>query len=500
MPNKVTPCVTMVICVAGCGTTTSTDFPYQHTLPPPVFKSAGKTDSQSQTDIKTDRPDQTIDTPAGTLEKTLPPVLKTTFQKIPETVSLQKNTLKSTPPPKPFFTPLAQQSKKNDTEPFRGQKNAPDNTATAGAMLLPLLKPMPNNVVVIPEAVIYPRYIQVGPEYFGPDSEIAPYVISRAPDQPGRDNDTIETRPLAILPKSFGEAEKHHRIAVESTMPLPQQRPAQRQPQRTAREKIIAKIYPIPVTAPGRTPDAPQHLSPVQKTPIAGINRPELPVTADKQPKLPLYRVKLNNPGLPKAQIAGLSRNIGPIDTLPTSISELEVSPSDIKTFPKPRQKPHREDSGYQIAGTASGVTTQPYRIPAAPPANDRETALTCLVNRGSGDRMILVCEGVEVSKSDVFRAVVEGESAFRGLRSFNTAQDVIKIYGFNNERFNAMSHGPQSARDIAFLRALRNSGRHIRVKGRQFDLYLMRGDLGLATVLIEQVSDTGRPAPALYN
>jgi len=167
---------------------------------------------------------------------------------------------------------------------------------------------------------------------------------------------------------------------------------------------------------------------------------------------------------------------------------------------PQPRQKPRRGRDGLQVAGTVSGVTTKRLNSITTKPANDIRPPSVCLVNRGSNDRMILICEGVDVSKSDIFRSVVEGESAFRGLRLFDETPAVIDSYGFNPERFNAMSQGPRSARDLAFLRALRESRQQIRVKGRLFDLYLMKGDKRLATVLIEQVSEVEMPASIRAN
>ena len=136
--------------------------------------------------------------------------------------------------------------------------------------------------------------------------------------------------------------------------------------------------------------------------------------------------------------------------------------------------------------------------MPQPAEATGAETALSpadCFVNRGSNERMILVCQGNDVSPSQVFRAVTEGESAFRGLRDFDTADRVIGTYGFNTTRFRAISQGPSDATDLAFLRALRRSRRSVQVKGRPFDMYLMKGDRSVATVLIEQAMAPERSA-----
>ena len=204
----------------------------------------------------------------------------------------------------------------------------------------------------------------------------------------------------------------------------------------------------------------------------------------------PTYRVSVAPPQSIETTVASLSPVL-PIET--SALPDLSVASDDdladdFFRTPTPNPKP-RPTGLVQVAGRVAGFSGQPLQTIASQPANDTSAASGCLVNRGSNDRMILICEGVDISQAHVFRAVVEGESAFRGLRAFDAPDAVISTYGFNSERFAAMSQGPKSARDLAFLRALRKSGKQIRVKGRPFDMYLMKGDNSLATVLVEQVA-----------
>jgi len=286
------------------------------------------------------------------------------------------------------------------------------------------------------------------------------------------------------------------RAPTEQAPRLPFRITTERLPALQPREDTLEDIDQKRQSLTKSEPPKPSGWSSAVQKELATPRTPE-----DRPPELPLYKVIVSPAENLDTELASLSPEISLADIAPPDLSL--VTSDDLAAgsayAPPPRKKPTRTPEGLQVAGTASGVQTRSLKSIETRAAND-STAASCLVNKGSNDRMILVCEGVDVSKAQVFRAVVEGESAFRGLRAFDSTQDVLTIYGFNAERFNAMSQGPRSARDLAFLRALRKSGREIRVKGRPFDLYLMKGDNRLATVLIEQASDVEMPASIRYN
>jgi len=121
MSSKVTPCVTIMICVAGCSSTTSQDLPHTRNFPAPKFDISTAPPpplSVQQLDervpqlntvreaIDADRP-TTVDVPVAVFERKPPslPQLATRFENVPE------GFLKDLPdgrvePAKPFFTPL----------------------------------------------------------------------------------------------------------------------------------------------------------------------------------------------------------------------------------------------------------------------------------------------------------------------------------------------------------------------------------------------------------
>lgn len=528
MSNKVTPCVTIMICVAGCSSTATQDLHGQRSFPAPEFdlstppetavasapaKQRAKTpQATSDKARKTPKP-ITVDVPLAVLEEKPPASssIATKFENVPDAYLKGIPAPAKAPPAKPFFTPL----KAKAAEP-------PAPIKTAEAILQPLIEPAPPETVMLPEPIVYPTYVAVGPEYFGLDSEIAPYVISRAPLSPPLPKRRyVEAEPVAIRPHVLVAQTDRPLVVAGPIMPLPRIHPLRRAPEPNPIPawEVAALVPARPDPQPRRAPTEPAPRLPARtigerlsaptsredlleqierRRTARRLDEPERDSVEDSAPQQPLYRIRISEPEPAATAVASLD----PISTVPYATTPPDFSrvtsdelAESRRFMPLPREKPQPRQDGIQIAGTAAGVTTKRVKSITTKPANDVRTPSPCLVNRGSSDRMILVCEGVDVSKSDIFRAVVEGESAFRGLRSFDETHAVIQDYGFNPERFNAMSQGPRSARDLAFLRALRKSGKQIRVKGRSFDLYLMKGDKRLATVLIEQTSEVEMPA-----
>ncbi len=532
MSTKVTPCVTIMICVAGCSSTTSQGLPHNARFPPPpdFGRPAPSVDQNPQA---VQQP-LSVDVPVAMLRDTPPaaPVMATRFESVPDAYLAGASQAQKPEPPKPFFTPLKPPAPA--AAPMPQQK-------TAKAILKPLIAPASPQAVMIAEPIAYANYIPVGPEYFGADSDIAPYIVSRASDETPAPDRYAPAEPVALRPQILF-AETANPIVVSGPfVPMPRTRPERRAPgpePMTAWE-IAALVPPRPIPQPQQAPQQPAPRLPARTAPdrtAPPVQRKDVLDMIDEKRN---QRVKAQPPRtsgwstavqkalaetVPRRREAGTQDvyrvRVSADDPAPTAVASLDIgslsgitqTPPDFSLVtsddlatgsafaPQPRQKPQRRDQGVQVAATVAGVTTQRSNSPTATPANDVRPATDCLVNRGSNGRMILICEGVDVSKSDVFRAVVEGESAFRGLRSFDQTHEVIDSYGFNPERFNAMSQGPRSARDLAFLRALRKSGKQIRIKGRTFDLYLMKGDKRLATVLIEQVSEVEMPASIRVN
>ena len=545
MSNKVTPCVTIMICVAGCSSTTTYDLPHTSNFPAPEFDWSEISEDRLKPDKLPERIERlrairkaqkagkpiTVEMPVKVLQEKPPasPVLATKFEGVPDTYLRGIPAKPKAAPAKPFFTPLKAKA-----------PTPPAPIKTAQAILKPLTEKLPPQAVVVPEPIDYANYVSVGPEYFGLDSEIAAYVVSRSPNAPPQrqPNRVAEAEPIIIRPQIL-VAEANRPIVVSGPiMPLPRLRPVRQTPDPTPLPawEVAAIVPSQPDPQPRRAPSEPAPRVPIRKTadrPAATSPRDELiekiegrrnlrvvtdpPKTsgwstavqkalaepAPSRDEAPVFRVRVSPSEPVKTNVVSLDDTFAPVITaFPPDLSVVtsDELAADGSIAPVPRTKPRREQQAIQVASTVAGVTTQRVKRTPSKAANDVQPASTCLVNRGSNDRMILICEGVDVSQAEVFRAVVEGESAFRGLRSFDQTPAVIASYGFNPERFNAMSQGPRSARDLAFLRALRNSGKQIRVKGRPFDLYLMKGDKRLATVLIEQVSDVEMPASIRAN
>ena len=553
MASKVTPCVTMMICVAGCSSTTTERLPYSRDLPPPEFDWTEVTPERLKPDKLPERIEKlraarkaqkaqqarraskpvTVDVPIAVLKDVPPPKppIRTQFETVPDSYFEGIAVAAKAPDEKPFFTPLKTHVL---LPPETGRKPTP--VKTAQEILKPLIERETPRAITIAEPIAYPQYVSVGPEYFGLDSDIAPYVISRSETVPIAPRQAFAAAATAAPSVSAPVSSPTPQRVAERLVPVPRSRPyvgrRQPPPEPQPEQRIAAIIPPRPDPEPRREPSEPQPRLPA-RPPSERLSSPILrddeldgfsvsastpppddtarrsgwataaekalsePRTlADASPDTPVYRVRVT-PDVPQlAEVASLG-------SLPVTDEVISPEFSVIRDSliaavndmpPLPREKPLRP-KGIQVAGSSTGVRTQPPQPVTTLPANDPKTSVSCLVNRGSNDRMILICEGVDVSQAQVFHAVIEGETAFRGLRRFDETEAIISAYGFNTERFVAMSQGPKSARDLAFLRALRNSGKQVQVKGRTFDLYLMKGDLNLATVLVEQVAASDVPA-----
>lgn len=517
MAGKAPPCVTMMLCVAGCSTTSTGELPHSRTLPPPNFDVNG-TPARTTEPVWDKRPVDrvasgpkiplpaqkpvTIDVPMSVLADKPPnaPILATKFESVPESYLTTGSSKVQKSEAQPFFTPLS------------GAPSVPSNSDTqvvdANALLGLLVADMPPNSVIIPEPIPYPEYVSVGPEYFGVGSEIAPYVVDPIGDAPQPEEQYAAREPVALRPQwPVAEADE----GTGDYNPVPRHKPSRPLPEEPAPDAQIAAIVPPrPEPSPKRVPSDPIPRVPVRTTGerVPGsdeLNNPleeaglitDLPrakpireaetVNSDA----PQYRVRLDPIETPAENVVASLSAEPPILTEPLPVLSVvrgdEATRDDIYP-PAPRRKPPQRAS-VRFSNKPTKITPAKSQAIASQPANDSAAQVNCLVSRGSNERMILICEGIDVSQANVFRAVVEGESAFRGLRRFDAADQIVASYGFNAERFSAMSQGPRSARDLAFLRALRKSGKSVRVKGRDFEMYLMKGDNRLATVLVEQVA-----------
>ena len=517
MAGKAPPCVTMMLCVAGCSTTSTGELPHSRVLPPPNFdvngtparstqpvwdrKPVKRVASGPKAPLPTSKP-VTIEVPMPVLEKKQPsaPVLTTQFEVVPEAYLTTGSTEAPKSAQQPFFTPLTS----NSSVPSVPETQVVD----ANALLGLLITEMPPNAVVIPEPIPYPEYVSVGPEYFGVDSDIAPYVIDPTGNTPQREKQYARRDPVALRPQ-WPDAEID--AATGEYNPLPRRRPSNPLPDQPAPDiQFAAIVPPRPEPSPKRVPSDPtprapartasertsgstQRSDPLDQADLrTGLPRAKPVREAElPSPDAPQYRVRLDPVETPAENITA-SLNPGPpilTEPLPDLSIALEEEPVRGDLYPPlPRRKPPQRAS-VRFSDKTTHITPASSQAIASQPANDTAAQVNCLVSRGSNDRMILICEGIDVSQAHVFRAVVEGESAFRGLRLFDPTDQIVKSYGFNAERFHAMSQGPQNARDLAFLRALRKSGKSVRIKGRDFEMYLMKGDNRLATVLVEQVA-----------
>ena len=525
MAGKAPPCVTMMLCVAGCSTTSSGTLPHSRTLPPPNFDANGVA-TRATTPVWDETPVQraavdpkapvptpkpvTIDVPISALKGKPPsaPVLATKFEAVPESYLTTGKASAPKVTKRPFFTPLV---------PTPPAPTIPETEVVdANAMLGLLVADLPKDSVVIPEPIPYPQYVSVGPEYFGIGSDIAPYVVEPSERSPQREQRFALQEPVGLRPQ-WPAADLSE--TTGDYAPMPRRRPSRPLPEQPAPEvQIAALVPPRPEPSPKRVPSDPIPRTPARTAGerVSGSNQradllagtgvttalPRAKPVREAEPAAsenPQYRVRLDPVETPAENVVASLLPEPGIVTEP--LPDLSVVTRDDLSgaeaiMPLPRRKPPQRAS-VRFSGKTSNITPATAQGIATQPANDSAAQVSCLVSRGSNERMILICEGIDVPQAHVFRAVVEGESAFRGLRAFDPPEHIVSSFGFNTERFHAMSQGPRSARDLAFLRALRKSGKTIRVKGRDFDMYLMKGDNRLATVLVEQLA-TAQPLKAV--
>ena len=516
MAGKAPPCITMMLCVAGCSTTDSGSLPHSRTLPPPNYDVNGtparttepvwdrvKTVEQAAnkpvTPLEVPKPKPVaIDVPMSVLadKPHSAPALSTSFETVPESYLTTGSTVAKPSNKRPFFTPLSPTPPAPDTQ-----------VVDANAMLGLLIADLPPDSVVVPEPIPYPQYVSVGPEYFGIGSDIAPYVLDPA-DKAPQDQRFALHEPVALRPQwPISESDE---ISGEH-VPMPRRRPSLPLPEEPAPEiQFAAIVPPRPEPSPKRVPADPIPRSPSRTASerVSASNQRNDPFedagittalprakpireSSPTTPDAPQYRVRLDPVETPDENVFASLSDEPPILTepLPNLSVVTNDSPERDEVYPPlPRRKPPQRAS-VRFSNQTPKITPAKSQAIASQPANDTAAQVNCHVSQGSNARMILICEGIDVSQANVFRAVVEGESAFRGLRPFDAPDQIVARYGFNAERFHAMSQGPRSARDLAFLRALRKSGKSIRIKGRDFEMYLMKGDNRLATVLVEQVA-----------
>lgn len=502
--SRVPPYITVMVCIAGCSSTTSQDLPYSQGLPPPDFNRVPQPSEQRITKqpAAPERPAPkpiTVDVPMAVQQGPPPPQIVTTFEPVDPPVAEPAHLSEADAPAKPFFTPLQ----------------------SAEAIMEPLVRAEPQDMPVQPKPIQYAQYVSVGPEYFGAGSEIAPYVISRA-DTPRRPNpDVTEPQTVALRPDRVLSESGRYSVTTDVVAPVVYSAPPRDLPRAPAPQDMPAQIAAL--MPPRGAPQ--QKRSPIEPAPRDpfrhGPDRLSLPTLRDETlkteagaeaPKLwkaevkrasPLPRLKhaqtpqvaANEAATAAPWLTAVTPTLAPAPTLVDEQPEREL----YRVTLAPPTQPATRVTSLDPSPTLVEPVFQGPTLQAVKPSIAQATPISpCLVAKGSNARMILVCKGIEVPQSEVFRAVVEGESAFRGLRRFDEPDSIVAAYGFNSARFMAMTLGPRTARDLAFLRSLRKSGKTVRVKGHPFDLYLMKGDHSLATVLVQRVAATEtQPAAA---
>jgi len=125
MAGKAPPCITMMLCVAGCSTTSTGTLPHSRTLPPPNYDVNGVAARTTEpvwdrrpSNKVTGAPDValaqqkpvTIDVPMPVVEGKSPsgPVLTTKFETVPESHLTGGSKVAEKSAKRPFFTPLRQ--------------------------------------------------------------------------------------------------------------------------------------------------------------------------------------------------------------------------------------------------------------------------------------------------------------------------------------------------------------------------------------------------------
>lgn len=437
MSSKLSPCVAVILCVAGCNPTEPLEMPQTSSIGPPNF----------------DKPKQ-----AKRRSAPAQPIPKTAKLSLPDTNALRTIAQPSEALPNTYIASTPAE-KKDEPMPFSPIRRA----ETAVAMSSPMpdaVAPTPLDLAQAVDAQPDPyesaqatapagQYIHIG--MLWPEDAPVETVSRSFPAEivSGDGRYRVEAAPLAPVRAALPVSKPIETVAIApQTTPVPRAVAA-------PPEIETAALPPVPA----EVADPYETLEPVQTA-----------IVVPAPPAPPVLTEAMLTDASALAPLAEISRTEA-------------VAPPVRAAQPLPD-------------------TTRMAKAPdrAVVPPDAALSPGDCFVSRGSNERMILVCEGKNISQSQVFRAVTEGESAFRGLRPFDSTERVIGTYGFNASRFHAMSRGPRSERDVTFLRALRRSRRSVQIKGRPFDMYLMKGDRSLATVLVEQAMAPERTAVSLAN
>lgn len=314
------------------------------------------------------------------------------------------------------------------------------------------------------------RYVMVGPEYF--DADLAPYVVSVARPSPAA------TAPAALFaqapPPPPAPRPEPVIVAQQGWQTREVRSESGRYGVRVQPIARVAEVAPEAPPLPRRRPEArplPMQLAAATPQPPAPPPPPEPPVTVASAP------------------------------AAPRPPSEAEPDPWRQEPWNWSAASPLREPEGLGAAPTADAAPELAAVAPPAPPEPVRVVTppadlaepqpavapADCRVARGASDRMVLVCRGNSLTSRQVFRAVVEGETALAGQAPLTSHAAISSEFGFHPDRFGVLVDGPATESDLAFLRALSSAATRVRVKNRRFDVYLMRGDEGLATVMVER-------------
>ncbi len=516
MTSKVAPCVTVMFCAAGCSTTAYHAGPQQGglTISPPTRDKVAKAPSAAET----------IERAVATRKVRPSPVPE---RPVTVTVPLGVLMMDAAVPASPAA------DLRSDAVPLSIAAEERPSAVFA--------EPGPKAEFPAPATAKMRRYVTVGPEYFGTDSDIAPYVISRSSDtsRPAPNHRVTAvtsatpwqpTVSVTATPKTLA------RSSLPRSRPLPQSPTPSKLPKPLGDGERFAALPPRPAPSPSQAPSEPSPRRPMRlpveptamgvlregslrkPLPHETTNLPESeailgdgllstgrglgspPAIGDVAPVTQLYRLKFEEPPQPGRDAAALSLGTTAMPRGMAALSDAMNLPALPDDAPAPDFPRVRLDA----------ILRAPVEI-AVPktvnPANDPAKRPLCAVHRGNGHeggevRMILVCEGTELSRADLLRAVIEGESALRDLRPFDAPALSTEKFGLDAGRFAAIADRPRNAADLVFLRDLRDVRREMRLKGRDFHLYRIKGHHGTATVLVETkvALDGALPLPAVVN
>lgn len=501
MTSKVAPCVTVMFCAAGCSATTSQTGPQAGTFaePPPVRDKRAETPT----------PSQHVERAAIARQARPSPVPE---QPVSVTVPMDVLMMDAAAP----VAPVAE---------------GPDRVIPARPVYEPAdasVSPVaPETDTVAPVTLDPPRYVSVGPEYFGADSDIAPYVISQsaqataprrmvvaqAPREGWRPQVSMRSAPTPLsrsrlprarpplqspepskLPTPLGDGEQFAALPPRPA-PSPSQAPTEPAPRRPVRLPVEPTAMSVlrdgssGALLPGAATQLPDGEGTVSDRLLSsgrGLNAP--PPLGDEAPVRQLYRLQIDAAPAPEREAQALDFAPAPFPRGTTETPRYALPLTDALTLPAmPDDAPPPQMPRVRL----EAILPAPVELSAPKAANDPGEPSHCAVHRGTAHsgadpRMILVCEGTEVSRADLLRAVIEGESAFRELRPFDAPGISTERFGLDADRFAAIADKPRSAADLAFLRDLRDVRQELHLKGRDFHVYRIKGHRGTATVLVQ--------------